>query len=88
MFGVYMCLFCVCVVLCLARGLANGCSPVQGPMKGCRATKIKDKCVYSHKFGEPLPDYAAQTSVQFAHLYVVVVVCLYAGQRVTLLGVT
>jgi hypothetical protein len=29
MFGVYMCLFCVCVVLCLSRGLATSWSLVQ-----------------------------------------------------------
>jgi hypothetical protein len=30
MFGVYMCLFCACAVLCLGRGLATRCSLVQG----------------------------------------------------------
>jgi hypothetical protein len=30
MFGVCMCLFCVCVVLCLGRGLATSWSLVQG----------------------------------------------------------
>jgi hypothetical protein len=54
MFGVYMCLFCVCVVLCLGRGLATSWSIVQGVLpivnrsgdwnaarahKGCRAFK-------------------------------------------------
>jgi hypothetical protein len=29
MFGVCMCLFCVCVVLCLGRGFATSWSPVQ-----------------------------------------------------------
>jgi hypothetical protein len=30
MFGMCMCLFCVCVVLCLGRGLATSRSPVRG----------------------------------------------------------
>jgi hypothetical protein len=30
MFGVCMCLFCICVVLCLGRGLATSWSLVQG----------------------------------------------------------
>jgi hypothetical protein len=30
MFGVCVRLFCVCVVLCLGRGLATNCSLVQG----------------------------------------------------------
>jgi hypothetical protein len=29
-FDVCMCLFCVCVILCLDRGLAAGCSLAQG----------------------------------------------------------
>jgi hypothetical protein len=52
MFGVYMCLFCLCAVLCLGRGLATSWSLVQGVLpivnrsgnwkearahKGCRA---------------------------------------------------
>jgi hypothetical protein len=53
MFGMYMCLFCVCAVLCLGRGLAMSCSLIQGVLpivnksgnwkearthKGCRAS--------------------------------------------------
>jgi hypothetical protein len=57
MFGVCMCLFCVCVVPCLGRGLATSRSPVQGVLpsvkvimklkaeagvqKGCRASEKK-----------------------------------------------
>jgi hypothetical protein len=56
MFGVYMCLLCVCAVLCLGRGLAMSWSLVLGVLpivngsgngkaaranKGCRAIKIK-----------------------------------------------
>jgi hypothetical protein len=54
MFFVYMCLFCVCAVLCLGRGLATSWSLVQNVIpivnrsrkwkagrahKGCRAIK-------------------------------------------------
>jgi hypothetical protein len=60
MFGMCICLFCVCVVLCLGKGLATGWSPVQGfllpvykikklksgqgPAKGCRAKK--NRCMW------------------------------------------
>jgi hypothetical protein len=36
MFGVCMCLFCVCVVLCLSRGIATSWSPVQGVLQSVK----------------------------------------------------
>jgi hypothetical protein len=44
MMGVYMCLFCVCVVLCLGRGLATSRSLVQGVLPSIKMImKVKEE---------------------------------------------
>jgi hypothetical protein len=63
MFGVRMCLFCVCVVLCLGRGLATSWSLVQAVLpsvkmimklkkearahRGCRASEKKNLLIWT-----------------------------------------
>jgi hypothetical protein len=41
---VCLCLFCICVVLCVGRGLATGCYPVQGVLPNVyRIKKLKKR---------------------------------------------
>jgi hypothetical protein len=41
---VYVRLFCVCVVLCIGRGLTTGCSPVQGVLLTVYRIKKLKRC--------------------------------------------
>jgi hypothetical protein len=48
MFGVCMCLFCVCVVLCLGRGLATSWSLVQGVLPSVQIIMKLKEVARSH----------------------------------------
>jgi hypothetical protein len=69
-----MCLFCVCTVLCLGRGLATSWSLVQGFLRSVKMImkpkeepvkkKIKAKCYWKRKI------HSACQIIYIAHLYI------------------